>query len=225
MPAPRTPSPRAPSPRARSPYEVVLGDRLDGLHPRLRAYFSAIPPGSAGRGSGVFDAAGWRSGLLARLAGPLHRAGVLLGEREARAPFEVENRPGGTPERPVVRATRRIRHPAAEWTMTDAIGVDASRTRLVDVLGRGRRLRADFDAEVHGGALRLRSAVVRVRLGGHWLRVPRLIAPVVVLEERVDDDRQHVAVELRVPLLGAVYGYRGGFDYRLGVDGGRGGAA
>jgi hypothetical protein len=39
-----------------SPYQLVIGAGLDGLHPRLGAYFGAIPRGSAGEGSGTFDA-------------------------------------------------------------------------------------------------------------------------------------------------------------------------
>jgi hypothetical protein len=41
-----------------SPYEIVLGDDVARLHPRLGTYFGEIPAGSVGRGQGVFDSVG-----------------------------------------------------------------------------------------------------------------------------------------------------------------------
>ena len=49
------------------------------------------------------------------------------------------------------------------------------------------------------------------------LRVPRAIAPTVTLVERSDvaDGRQHVALEVRAPLIGRLYEYSGSFSYRI----------
>jgi hypothetical protein len=45
---------------ARAPYGRALGDRFTELHPQLQAYFAAIPDGSIGHGTGVFDTVGAR---------------------------------------------------------------------------------------------------------------------------------------------------------------------
>ncbi|MBE7163154.1 MAG: DUF4166 domain-containing protein, partial [Williamsia herbipolensis] len=63
------------------------------LHPRLRAYFAAIPPGHVGRGDGVFAVVGtprrWLWPFLALFA----RDDVMFPVWERDVPFTVENRP------------------------------------------------------------------------------------------------------------------------------------
>ena len=43
------------TPPPQSPYARALGERIDDLHPRLRAYFEAIPDGAVGIGEGVLQ--------------------------------------------------------------------------------------------------------------------------------------------------------------------------
>ena len=62
----------------RSPWEAALGDRLDELDPALRAYFSAIPDGSVGRGSGVFDQVGTPRRWLWPVLAILGRTGIVF---------------------------------------------------------------------------------------------------------------------------------------------------
>jgi hypothetical protein len=78
----------------RSPYELCAApELLARLHPRLRAYFGAIPPGHVGRGEGVFRVVGtprrWLHPLLALFA----RDAVMFPVWERDVPFTVENRP------------------------------------------------------------------------------------------------------------------------------------
>ncbi|TCL88245.1 uncharacterized protein DUF4166 [Curtobacterium sp. PhB142] len=219
----------------RSPYELSTpSDVLARLHPRLSAYFGAVPPGHVGRGEGVFDVVGtprrWLWPLLAWFA----RDSVMFPVWERDVPFTVENRPAhvrrgraGREAHPAVRAHRTFRFRSGSRTMVDAITAEPD--GLVDHLGRhGRvsaRLRAEVDA--HGpdaGALRLVSTRVTFRAMGREVRLPALIAPRVTLMERFDDeaDLQRVSLVLSAPVLGTLYRYEGAFRYEIAPDTGRG---
>ncbi|POH67411.1 DUF4166 domain-containing protein [Cryobacterium zongtaii] len=194
-----------------SPYEAALGGDLTGLHPQLRAYFTAIPAGRHGLGRGTFDRVGtprrWLWPVLALLA----RDAVLFPVWEHDVPFLVVNRPG--PDR--VHAVRRFEFPAGSRDMIDVIGADAG--GLADRLGRSGRLEARLDARIVDGALHLDSAGVYVHLAGRRVPVPRLCAPLVHLTERFDDgdQRQHVQVTVSLPFVGRVYEYSGSFRYSI----------
>ena len=199
-----------------SPYRAVLGPAFDELHPRLRAYFDAIPPGSTGRGRGVFDTVGtprrWLWPVLALFA-PAH---VMFPVWQRDVPFTVENVPvvsadGG----PAVRAVRRFEFRGRALEMRDEIGVDG--VLVVDRLGSPALVEAWFTARVTDGALRLKSRRVAVRVGRYRLTLPRRLAPVVALTERYDDarDAQRVSIVVRVPLIGRVYQYAGAFRYEI----------
>ncbi|MFK4482096.1 DUF4166 domain-containing protein [Curtobacterium sp. AB7] len=219
----------------RSPYELSTpSDVLARLHPRLTAYFGAIPPGHVGRGAGVFDVVGtprrWLWPLLAWFA----RDSVMFPVWERDVPFTVENRPAhvrrgraGREARPAVRAHRTFRFRSGSRTMVDAITAEPD--GLVDHLGRhGRvsaRLRAEVDA--HGpdaGALRLVSTRVTFRALGREVRLPAALSPRVTLTERFDDeaDLQRVSLVLAAPVLGTLYRYEGAFRYEIAPDRERG---
>lgn len=203
----------------RSPYEDALGASLNGLHPRLRAYFSAIPRGSVGIGSGVFDAVGtpkrWLWPLLRLFSGeqimfPLWRRAV---------PFTVVNRPStGLDGTPAVSATRTFRFADGEQVMVDLItSGEAGSGIVVDDLGRSGRVVSILEASVADGALRLRSTAVTIRIMGLALRIPSGLAPVVTLHERWDErtEEQCVAVVVEAPVLGRLYEYAGRFTYAI----------
>lgn len=203
-----------------SPYRAVLGPAFDELHPRLRAYFDAIPEGSAGRGRGVFDTVGTPRRWLWPVLALFGRAHVIFPVWERGVPFTVENVPvvsadGG----PAVRAVRRFELRGRVLEMRDEIGVDG--WFIVDRLGSPVFAEAWFSARVLDGALRLTSRRVALRLGAFRLVIPRAFAPVVALTERYDDERdaQAVAVVVRVPLIGRVYQYAGTFRYQVGSRG------
>lgn len=206
-----------------SPYELVLGTELDGLHPRLRSYFAAIPPGHHGLGKGVFDRVGTPRRWLWPLLWLLQRPGVLFPGWHRDVPFVVVNTPGVAGDGfPRVVARRHFTFVAGERVMRDSIeAVDrperGGRPRLVDNLGRPRLIEAGLDARVIDGAMHLSSTVVAVRLGRLRVPIPAVMAPTVAVVERFDagTDSQHVAVELSAPLLGRLYEYSGSFHYEI----------
>ena len=188
-----------------SPWQRALGDDFALLHPRLHAYFSAIPPGRVGRGAGSFD----RVGTPRRWAWPalrvLQRRHILFPVWERDVAFTVENRA----EHSGVSAIRTFRLPGGDRTMVDRVSFDAA--GLIDRLGDGGVLGARLAASVIDGELRLVSTSAR------WGRIRIPFAPRVHLTERFDDaaGRQHVALILESALFGRLYEYSGYFDYRI----------
>ncbi|MBN9240919.1 MAG: hypothetical protein BGO97_14500 [Micrococcales bacterium 70-64] len=188
----------------RSPWQRALGPRMSQLDPGLVAYFSAIPPGHVGRGSGVFDVVGtprrWLWPVLALLPG------VVFPVWEHAVPFTVANRPGphGT-----VRAERVFRFARGDRTMADETGMTSA--GLTDRLGF---VDVRLEPSVVGGRLILESTSAVLRMGP--LRVPLgVLAPRVSLVERSDGARQHVSLRLSHPLLGTLYEYSGSFTYSV----------
>ena len=195
-----------------SPYARALGERIDELHPRLRAYFSAIPEGAVGVGEGAFSHVGTPRRWLWPLLRILERRGAVAAVWERDVPFRIENRTIAS------RAIgeRTFRFPRGPWVMRDAVAL-TPHGRVVDEIGEPGLLRVCFDIDVHDGALRLTSRAVGLRLGRLRLRIPRPIAPLVRLSESYDDliDRQRISLTVDAPLLGRVYEYRGDFTYRI----------
>ena len=200
----------------RSPWEAALGDVPGGLHPRLRAYFAAIPAGHLGVGEGVFTSVGTPRRWLWPVLWLFARDGVLFPVWERDVPFTVVNRPtvdrGG---RIAVTAVRTFHLRSGTRRMVDAITADS--TGLVDYLGTHRRIEARLTARVSGGGMHVSSTAVALRIAGRAIRIPAAVAPRVVLVERFDDstDLQHVEVTVDMPLLGRVYEYSGSFRYAI----------
>jgi hypothetical protein len=190
-----------------SPWAIALGQRLEALDPALRDYFSAIPHGSVGRGSGVFDTVGTPRRWLWPMLAILGRSGIVFPVWARDVPFDVVN----TPADGVVRAERTFHFAGGDRVMSDEIG--ATSGRIIDVLGRRRRLRALLDPEVVDGRLELRSRGAALRVGPVWLPLP--FAPRVRLVERRDGDRQRVELTMTMPLVGRIYEYAGSFSYRI----------
>ncbi len=200
-----------------SPWRAVLGTRFDQLHPRLRAYFDEIPHGSVGSGEGEFETVGtprWWARAAIRLAAHVD-ADVLFPVWERSVSFTVTNFPTSVAGRPAVRAERVFRFASGDCVMNDLIVATAG--GLVDILGAHRRFRALFDAQVVDGGLALTSTRVAFRIGTTHLVIPRCFAPRVGLSERFSDvdGLQHIALAMRVPLIGKVYEYAGAFRYNI----------
>lgn len=188
-----------------SPYELALD--LDGLHPRLRAYFGEIPAGSVGRGRGVFEVVGTPRRWLWPVLWVLGRQAVVFAAWQRDVPFTVTNRPGAG----VLHGARTFHFSAGDRTMIDLMSANAG---LVDMLGNRGQYRAELSGAVTDGALTLRSSAMRTRRLG--IRIPGSVE----VTERWDDDsqRQHVAVVITAPVIGRVYEYSGFFSYDIEVD-------
>ncbi|PWC07953.1 DUF4166 domain-containing protein [Mycetocola zhujimingii] len=201
---------------ATSVYQAALGPDFPALHPRLHAYFSAIPAGAVGTGSGVFDVVGTPKRWLWPALWVLGLAGVLFPVWQHNVPFTVENRSRGDGAGSrAVTARRRFHLTGGDRFMTDVMR--ARNGELVDSIGSGGLVRARFSARVVDGGLVLRSTHVAVRLGRLTLPIPARLSPVVVLSEQFDDDAdaQRVRVTIDAPGLGRLYEYGGNFTYSV----------
>ena len=192
-------------PSVESPWQRALGGEFASLHPRLHAYFSAIPAGSVGRGVGSFDVVGTPRRWLWPVLRMLQRRHILFPVWERDVPFTVENRSDAG----AVRAIRTFRLVGGDRVMVDAVSIES--THLVDHLGLGGMLGARLVVSVIDGELRLAST------SAHWGRMPIPFAPRVRLVERFDDaaGKQHVAFALESRVFGRIYEYSGHFDYRI----------
>ncbi len=190
-----------------SPWELALRGRLRSLDPALADYFSTIPAGSVGRGSGTFDVVGTPRRWLWPVFAVLGRAAIAFPGWERDVPFEVVNVPGEG----CVRATLAFGFCGGERVMRHEIRMTPR--GLVDVLGTHGRLEAALVADAVDGRLELGSTGVRLRLGA--LRLPLPLAPRIHLVERRDGDRQRVEFSMTAPLVGRIYEYAGTFGYRV----------
>ena len=159
-----------------SVYERVLGDRIDKLDAGLRRYFGALPEGCVGVGHGVFEVAGSRVRVLWPVWRFLAWRGVLLPERGCDVPFSVVNTAHADGS---LTAARTVRFGARRRVMVDRMSVE--RRALVDRIGRRGGLEVALDVRVEGGALRLQSRRIALRL--RRVRVPLgRLAEVTVIE-------------------------------------------
>ena len=179
-----------------SPYESALD--LDGLDPRLRAYFGEIPAGSVGVGRGVFDVVGTPKRWLWPVLWVLGRQGVVFPIWSRDVPFTVVNRPDAG-------SLHGIR--TFHFTRGDRAMVDSISPELVDSLGTRGQYRAALRGAVEGGALHLWSTSLTFR----GIRLPGRVD----VTERSDGSLQHVAVTITAPVVGRVYEYSGHFSYEI----------
>lgn len=195
----------------RGPWRVALGDRFEELHPGLRAYFSRIPDGFVGRGSGTFEVVGTPRRWLWPALWALGRAGIVFPVWEREVAFGVENVPNGDS----VDARRSFRLRRGIRVMRDSIS--ARNGSITDSIGRGLVVRVRFAATVRDGDLHLRSTRSGIRLGRLHVTLPPGLAPVVALTERFDDALgcQHVSLVMTMPIVGRIYEYSGAFTYRI----------
>lgn len=190
-----------------SPWQLALGARLQELDPALADYFSTIPEGSVGRGSGVFDHVGTPRRWLWPLFALLSRAAIAFPVWERNVPFEVLNVPGDG----AVRATIAFGFGHGARVMRHEVGM--SPRGLIDVLGTRGRFVAALSVEAVDGHLEVRSTALWLRLARAHISVP--LAPRILLVERSDGSRQRVEFEMTAPLIGRIYSYSGTFDYRI----------
>ena len=186
----------------RSPWEAALGHRIGALHPKLRTYFSALPEGAVGRGSGVMDVVGTPRRWLWPVLAVLGAAHVIFPVWERDVRFTVENRmvDGRLVAERTFRFARRTRVMRDEITARGAAVVD----RIGPVV-------AELEPRIRDGALELHS--IRTRLFG--ITLPRAVSPRLTLQERIVSGGQHVSLALDLPVVGRIYEYRGRFTYRI----------
>lgn len=203
-------------------YQRGLGREFRRLQPELQEYFSLAPgSGHYGVGDGVFDVVGCRQRWLRPLLRLATGEQAFFPEYGEGIRFRIENHAHLDPfGRPSLTARREIFFPRTTRIFSDTTSLDSSsgRPRLVDYVGRYRRLVTDLNLSVTpGGRLRGVSEASRLLLGPLRIRLPAALDAKAFAEQWWDPARERHRIQVKViqPQLGLVLVYAGHFDYRL----------
>ncbi|MEV7604649.1 DUF4166 domain-containing protein [Paenarthrobacter sp. NPDC089322] len=217
-------------------YQLALGNDFAKLTPQLQEYFSlAAGSGSYGIGEGFFDVVGCRQKWLRPLLALTGSEEAFFPEYGEGIPFRIENHAHVDPfGRPAITARREIYFPSGTRLFHDTTSAvvtptdgsvstsgtaDApSRARLVDHVGRYRRLVTDLELSVTpAGRLRGVSKASRLFLGPLRIPLPAALDARAYAEQWWDEaERKHrIQVKVIQPQIGLVLVYAGRFDYRL----------
>lgn len=206
-------------------YERALGKDFARLQPELQEYFSLVPgSGHYGVGEGVFDVVGCRQRWLRPLLRLTAGEEAFFPEYGERIPFRIENHAHVDPfGRSSLTARREIFFPGRTRLFQDTTSFDEStgRPRLLDYVGRYRRLATDLNLTVTEEG-RLRGVSEASRLFAGPLRIP--LAPGLDAKAYAEQwwdaseggrGNHRIQVKVIQPQLGLVLVYAGHFDYRL----------
>ncbi|WP_284986916.1 DUF4166 domain-containing protein [Arthrobacter sp. fls2-241-R2A-172] len=210
-------------------YELALGEDFKRLTPELQEYFSlSAGSGTYGIGEGIFDVVGCRQKWLRPLLALTGSEEAFFPEYGEGIPFRIENHAHVDPfGRPALTARREIYFPSGTRLFHDttsaiptsggqpAPGVEA---RLVDHVGRYRRLVTDLDVSVTPeGRLRGVSKASRLLLGPLRIPLPEALDARAYAEQWWDgvEGKHRIQVKVIQPQIGLVLVYAGRFHYRL----------
>lgn len=211
-------------------YQQAMGAGFARLQPELQDYFSLAPgSGRYGVGEGVFDVVGCRQRWLRPLLGLTAGEEAFFPEYGERVPFRIENHAHLDPfGRSSLTARRQIFFPGRTRIFQDTTSVrsagpggSSGAARLVDYVGRYRRLVTDLNLSVTaGGRLRGVSEASRLFLGPLRVPLPAPLDAKAYAEQWWDPaegahGRHRIQVKVIQPQVGLVLVYAGHFDYRL----------
>ena len=198
-------------------FELALGNDFHRLHPMLQQRFGVgTVAGYACVGRGVFSevrrGAWWTVPFLQLGA----YRNILFPDEGKDIPFTIENYPyiDGF-GRPTVTFVRTLELPGSKQRRFDATMVhSAGRGGVVDYLGTHQHLATDLALEVLAdGSLHLQTGAQRFYEGFAAFEFPAALTGTADLYENFDDARGVYTIQMQVrnPLLGFLFGYRGEF--------------
>ncbi|UXM90350.1 DUF4166 domain-containing protein [Paenarthrobacter sp. JL.01a] len=208
-------------------YQMALREDFGKLAPELQDYFSlAAGSGVYGIGQGVFDVVGCRQKWLRPLLALTGSEEAFFPEYGEGIPFRIENHAHIDPfGRPALTARREIYFPTGTRLFHDTTSAilpsrqdHGGRARLVDHVGRYRRLVTDLDVSVTAeGRLRGVSQASRLFLGPLRIPLPAALDAKAYAEQWWDEaeGKHRIQVKVIQPQIGLVLVYAGRFDYRL----------
>ncbi|MGX5716456.1 DUF4166 domain-containing protein [Arthrobacter sp. MAHUQ-56] len=199
-------------------FELALGQDFQRLHPMLQKRFGVDIGGTyACVGRGVFSEV--RRGAWWTL--PFLQLGayrnILFPDQGEDIPFTIENYPYVDGYgRPTVTFVRTLELPRERKPRRfDATMIySPQRHSIVDYLGTHQHLATSLQLEVlDDGSLHLQSTAQRFYEGRVGFTVPAVLTGTADLHENFDDERGVFTIQLQVrnPLLGFLFGYRGEF--------------
>ena len=208
-------------------YRRAMGSDFERLQPELQEYFALAPGmGQYGVGEGMFEIVGCRQSWLRPLLKLTSGEEAFFPEYGEGIRFRIENHAHLDPfGRSSLTARREIFFPGITRLFHDttsliesAPGDSPRNPRLVDYVGRYRRLVTDLDLGVTDeGRLRGISGNSRLFLGPLRIPLPRALDAKAFAEQWWDAAEQKHRIQVKViqPQVGLVLVYAGRFDYRL----------
>lgn len=198
-------------------FELALGRDFDRLHPMLQKRFGVdTEAGYACVGRGVFSEVrrgAWWTVPFLRLGAYRN---ILFPDQGDNVPFTIENYPyvDGF-GRPTVTFVRTLDLPRSRQRRFDATMVYSPDTGgIIDYLGTHQHLATDLLLEVlPDGSLHLQSTGQRFYEGFVGFTFPAAFTGTADLYEGFDDARGVFTIQMQVrnPVLGFLFGYRGEF--------------
>lgn len=199
-------------------YQRALGDEFNRLHPQIQRRFGySSEDRVASVGTGVMDEV-WRGRFYTLpflYIGTWRR--IMFPERGRDIPFTIENYAYvDSFGRETVTWVRTFHLPDGRARRFDATMIYSERRGLiVDYLGSHQHLAVDIHLSVdEDGGLRLRSGAQRFYEGPIGFSFPMLFSGVADVREWYDEsiERFRIEVDVRNPVWGRLFGYRGRFD-------------
>jgi hypothetical protein len=202
----------------KSIYQRVLGEEFARLHPKIQQRFGfGSESGVASIGRGVMEEL-WRGRFYTLpflYIGTWRR--IMFPEQGRDVPFTIENYAyKDSFDRETVTWVRTFELPSGRRRRFDATMIySEGRGRIVDYLGSHQHLAVDIDLSVDArGGLCLRSGAQRFYEGLIGFSFPMLFSGVANVCEWYDDAAGcfRIEVDVRNPVWGPLFGYRGRFD-------------
>lgn len=202
-------------------FQRALGADFDRLHPQVRRRFGVCADGPAACiGVGVMDEVWHGKGIVV----PFLRLGatrnILFPETGTDIPFTMEYYAyRDCFGRDVVRFVRTFDVSRGRRRRFDGtILYSERRAGIIDYLGSHQQLAVDLYASVDDhGAMVLRSGAQRLRIGRLGVPLPAGLTGHGEVREWYDERAERVRIQVTVsnPIVGPVFGYRGGYTARL----------
>jgi hypothetical protein len=200
----------------KSIYEQALGAKFKLLHPRIQERFGFnSSDGKACIGTGIMDEI-WHGAIYTMpflYIGSWRR--IMFPEHGRGIPFTIKNYAYQDEyERETISWIRTFRTDVTRRFDAYMI-LSKGRGCIVDYLGTHQHLAVDIDLSIdERGGLHLRSGSQRFYEGLIGFRFPMLFSGTAdVCEWYEEDDQQfHIEVNVRNPVWGPLFGYRGSFQ-------------
>ncbi|MEM7681526.1 MAG: DUF4166 domain-containing protein [Planctomycetota bacterium] len=198
-------------------YQRALGGDFEKLHPMIQKRFGlSSAGGTASIGRGLMEEL-WIGPWYTRpflLLGTWRR--IMFPESGRDIPFTIENYAyRDSFDRETVTWVRTFEMPKKRRRFDATMIYSERREQIVDYLGSHQHLAVDIEMSVaENGGVQLRSGSQRFYEGIIGFPFPMFFSGVADVCEWYDDDacRYRISVDVRNPVWGKLFGYRGSFE-------------
>ncbi|WP_277674088.1 DUF4166 domain-containing protein [Piscibacillus halophilus] len=191
-------------------YKQVLGEDFHQLHPMLQKRYEMMGERPI-RGEGVMTEIQGGPKLLKPLMKLGMKRKLLFPESGEDVPFTIINSPRG--KRKQIHWERQFHFPNNTRYFNALMSLNEESLVIEDYLGEPALVYSDLIFKVDSGALTIRSHKQRLVLGKIEIPLPRWFQGLAVVKESYHDQSKkfEIAVQVRNPLMGQIFSYKGEF--------------